>query len=94
MEQIKPPIEDQKEYLVKMAKNLPVLRAAIRITQRELAAKIGITRQSMMAIETGRRPLQWSTYLALVLVFHHFEDSKNLMESLKLFDAGFINQKT
>ena len=80
----------QEAYIEKMVKNLPVLRAAIRITQKELAKKIGITRQSMMAIETGRRPLQWSNYLALVLVFYHYEDSKILMESLSLFDAEII----
>ena len=82
----------QAEYLEKMVKHLPALRAVIRITQRELASKIGITRQSMMAIETGKRPLQWSNYLALVLVFYHYEDTKKMMESFELFDANILQQ--
>lgn len=82
---------NQEEYIDRMVKNLPVLRASIRITQKELAQKIGITRQSMMNIETRRRPLQWSTYLALVLVFQQADDSKKLLESLRLFDGKIIN---
>jgi len=80
----------QKEYMERLIKNLPVLRASVRITQRELAEKIGITRQSMMAIETRKRPLQWSTYLALVLVFQQTEDSALLLDNLKLFSDEFI----
>lgn len=88
----KEPETTKEEYLDKMVKHLPVLRASIKITQRELAKKIGITRQSMMSIETKKRPLQWSTYLALVLVFYHYDDTKKLMESLGLFDADIIKQ--
>ncbi|MEL7566234.1 MAG: hypothetical protein AAGU27_15300 [Dehalobacterium sp.] len=43
----------QEEYLEKMAKHLPVLRASIRMTQKELAKKIGVTRQSMMNMKPG-----------------------------------------
>lgn len=80
----------QEEYLEKMVKQLPVLRASIRVTQKELAKKIGVTRQSMMNIETHRRPIQWSTYLALVLVFQQFEDSRVLLRSLELFDENML----
>ena len=82
---------NKEEYIDMMVKNLPVLRASIRITQKELAQKIGITRQSMMNIENRRRPLQWSTYLALVLVFQQAEESRKLLESLRLFDGKIIN---
>lgn len=82
---------NKEEYIDMMVKYLPVLRASIRITQKELAQKIGITRQSMMNIENRRRPLQWSTYLALVLVFQQAEESRKLLESLRLFDGKIIN---
>jgi len=80
----------QQDYIDRMVKSLPVLRASIRITQKELAQRIGITRQSMMAIETRKRPLQWATYLALVLVFQQSKDSMQLLSSLSLFDEGSI----
>jgi DNA-binding XRE family transcriptional regulator len=54
---------------------------------------IGVTRQSMMLIETRKRPLQWSNYLALVLVFNHYEDTKMLMESLELVDLDVVNRQ-
>lgn len=82
--------KEQEQYLEKMTKNLPVLRASLRMSQRELAKKIGVTRQSMMNIETKRRPLQWSTYLALVLVFQQNEDTKKLLSSLELFDESLL----
>ena len=78
----------QEDFIEKMVKNLPVLRASIRISRRELANKIGITRQSMMSIETRKRPLQWSTYLALVLVFQQSEESREVLERLDLFDGN------
>jgi DNA-binding XRE family transcriptional regulator len=80
----------QEEYLERMVKYLPVLRAALKITQKDLARKIGVTRQSMMNIETKRSPLQWPTYLALVFVFQQNEDTKKLLYSLELFDDKMI----
>jgi DNA-binding XRE family transcriptional regulator len=84
------PIGAQENYLQEMVDQLPVLRTSIRLTQNELAKKIGITRQSMMAIETRKRALQWSTYLALILVFYQYEESKRLIDSLNLFDPDII----
>jgi DNA-binding XRE family transcriptional regulator len=74
----------------KMVKNLPVLQASIRLSQRQFSGKIGITRQSMVSIEIRKRHLPWSLYLALVLVFYQFEDSKKLMGNYKLFDEDII----
>ena len=85
-----PLTQKQEEFIEKMAKHLPVLRASIRITQKDLARKIGVTRQSMMLIETKRRPVQWSTYLALVFVFQQYDDSKKLLDSLEIFDYNMI----
>ena len=83
-------VKIQDEFIDKMVKCLPVLRASIKISQRELANRIGITRQSMMAIETKKRPLQWSTYLALVLVFQQNENSNGILQHLELFDSEML----
>lgn len=87
-----PLTQKQEEYIEKMVKHLPVLRTSIRITQKDLAKKIGVTRQSMMLIETRRRPLQWSTYLALVFVFQQFDDTKMLLDSLEIYDVEILKQ--
>ena len=82
----------QKKYMDIMIKNMPVLRAAMNITQEELAKKVGVSRQTIVSIETRKRPMSWSLYLAMICVFEHHEDSKKLLESLELFDEQFIKE--
>ena len=60
------------------------------MTQAELAEKVGVSRQTIVAIETKKRPMPWSLYLALVCVFEQYEDSKKLFDSFELFDGGFV----
>lgn len=83
-------VELQNEYMDKFIKNLPVLRAAANMTQAHLADKVGVSRQTVVAIETRRRPLPWTLYLAMACVFQNNENSKNMMESFELLDKDFI----
>ena len=49
-----------------LRKELPVLRAKARVSQGEIAEKIGISRQTYSSIETGKREMSWTTFLALI----------------------------
>ena len=80
----------QNKYIERMVKNLPTLRMIVGFTQAQLGKKVGMSRQSIVAIENEKRPLPWSLYLAMVLVFMQNDDAKKLMESLELFDASFL----
>jgi len=61
---------DKKEKLcVNMATNLPVLRAKVRLSQDDLADRLGFSRQTISAIENGKRKMQWSTFTAIALFF-------------------------
>ena len=80
----------QKEYIERMVKNLPILRMSAGLTQAQLGKKVGMSRQSIVAIENRKRPLPWSLYLAMVLVFMQNDDSKKLMESFNLYDEEFL----
>ena len=80
----------QTQYMDKMVEYLPTLRSAAKITQNQLAKKLGVARSTMVAIESQRRPLQWHMYLAMVLVFMQGEDSKKLLDSFELFDGEFL----
>lgn len=80
----------QEEFISLMIKNLPVLRAAVDLTQEQLSAKLGVSRQTIVAIENGKSPLTWSLYLAMVCVFRLYDESEKLMEMLGLFDRIFI----
>ena len=80
----------QNEYIERMVKNLPILRTAAGLTQAQLGKKIGMSRQTIVAIENGKRPLPWSLYLAMTLIFMQNDNTKKLMESLDLFDVNFL----
>ena len=82
----------QQTYTDKMVEYLPVLRAATNITQNQLAKKLGVTRSTIVAIESRKRPLKWHMYLALITVFMQNEDSKKLIESFELYDEKTIKQ--
>ena len=75
-----------KEKLIRnMVDNLLVLRTKLRLKQIELANMIGVTRQTYMAIETGKRPLPWSTFLALILIFSKNKDTNMLMKVFNIY---------
>ena len=82
----------QNEYIERMVKKLPVLRMTAGYTQAQLGKKVGMSRQSMVAIENRKRPLPWSLYLAIVLVFMQNDDSKKLMENFELYDEKFLQE--
>ena len=82
----------QEKYVNAMINNLPILRAAATLTQATLAEKVAVSRQTIVAIETRKRPMPWSLYLALVCVFEQYEKSKKILDSFELFDGDFIKE--
>ena len=77
--------EDRQLLMKKFAENLPVFRSKIAISQDELAAKLGITRQTICAIENGQRTMTWSLFLALVLIFFRNQSTKRLLVALEIY---------
>ena len=68
--------EKQKEILMdKMTQNLPALRAKTGLTQAKLADMIGVSRQTLVAVENGKRKMTWSAFLSCFLVFHKNPDT-------------------
>lgn len=80
----------QYEYIEKMVKNLPLLRTAAGLTQAQLGKILGTSRQTIVAIENKKRPLPWSLYLAMVLIFNQYEGAKILIETFDLFDGEHL----
>lgn len=68
------------EIITNMAENLPLLRMKSGFTQEKLAEMIGISRQTLIAIENKKRQMPWNTFLACLLVFNQNNDTKKLME--------------
>ena len=71
----------KSELMEKFRLELPVLRAKARISQEELSAKVGISRQTYSGIETGRREMTWTVFLALWSFFQLNLSTKDLLES-------------
>lgn len=72
---------DLKRHLINALKNdLPVLRARVGLSQELLADKIGISRQTYSSIETGKREMAWTTFLALVAFFQNNEQTLPMLK--------------
>ena len=59
----------KKQVTEIMQEWLPVLRSSINVTQAELGAAIGISRQTCSAIEIGKKEVSWTVFLSMFLFF-------------------------
>ena len=81
--------KSEKEELIQtLTGALPVLRAAIGISQGEITEYIGVSRQTYCAFEIGKRQMSWNTFLSLFLFFISNAETNNLLKTKK----GFITQ--
>lgn len=79
---------EAKNQLIKALKNdLPVLRARIGLSQEAIADKIGISRQTYSSIETGKREMGWTTFLALVAFFQNNDQTMQMLKQVN----GLLN---
>ena len=69
----------------RMAENLPVLRKKLKLSQEGLADIIGSSRYTVMLIETKKRKMTWSTYMALVLLFEKNADTNMLLHAFNIY---------
>lgn len=62
--------QERQELTRAMTGSLSILRAAIGISQGELADYIGVSRQTYCALEQGKRAMSWGNVPVAFLVFH------------------------
>ena len=76
---------------MQLVNDLPVLRARIGISQENVAAKIGVLRQTYNSYEANKRPVPWSVCIALITFFNSKtrEMMKNNTYLLELMDEIF-----
>lgn len=81
----------QQLTLIKaLTAELTSLRAKVGISQSEIAAIIGVSRQTYSSIECGKRLMSWSTYLSLVFFFDHNNATHQLIREIKAFPEELI----
>lgn len=66
------------EAIATLRKELPILRVKAKISQEELARKIGVSRQTYSAIETGKQDMTWTTFMALIAFFQNCDSTKDM----------------
>ena len=85
---------DRDKYTALMSQNLQILRLKANLSQEDLANLLGVTRQTISAIETGQRTMSWTVFLALFLLFLNNKDTKQLMIALGIYTkeiSNFVN---
>ena len=78
--------EAQKRLIKIMLRELPAIRAKLDISQLELAERIGVTRQTLSAIETGKREMSWVLFMAMLAFFENNKGSLSQLALIGLFD--------
>jgi DNA-binding XRE family transcriptional regulator len=61
-----------------MAEKLVLLRTNMNMKQKQPATKAGISRQSLYEYENKKRPMTWSTFLALLSIFREYSSTNDL----------------
>ena len=79
-------LERKKELCDILASNLSTLRRKARVTQDELADRLGFSRQTISAIENRKREMQWSTFTVMILFFSRDREIKELMVIMGILD--------
>jgi len=78
--------ERKQELCKTMASNLSTLRAKAGLSQFDLADRLGFARQTISAIESKKRDMQWSTFSAIALFFSKDEEIRQLMTVMGMLD--------
>ncbi len=82
---------DKRKLMKIMAKNLPVFRTKLDISQEDIAKILGVTRQTISAFESGQREMPWSIFLAFVLVFFRNQETKRLLVAFEIYTPELDN---
>jgi len=79
--------DEKLQVMDSFVDELPALRAKLGISQGEVAKRIGVSRQTVSAIESKRRKVTWNLFLSLFVFFISNETTYNMMKLKKGFVA-------
>ena len=74
--------ETKERRVSRLTYDLPVLHASVEISQEELAHQIGGSRQTYNAIETGKKKMTWTVFLALIAYFQNHERTNGIISTM------------
>lgn len=59
----------KEKMMSDLADSMPKLRRRLKISQTDLGEKVGLSRQTISAVERKTTPLTWNNYLAIMMFF-------------------------
>ena len=69
--------KEEKQRLIRcLAKNLKSLRILCGWSQEQAASIVGVTRQTVLAVENGKRTMTWTMFLAFSFLFLENEKTR------------------
>ena len=80
----------RNQLMEQLVDELPVLRARLGVSQADIAEKIGISRQTYNGIETGKKKMNWITFVALIAVFRNNDRTRLMIKGINGFEDEVV----
>lgn len=74
----------QYQCYEEVAKSMPVMRKMLGLTQKDLAERVGVSRQTIATIENTLSFKKWRTFLAVMFVFYFPEKTREYLANLDI----------
>ena len=83
--------DEQRKLEKRLAKELKTLRNLCGWSQETLASVIGVTRQTILAVENGKRDMTWTMFLAFSFVFLGNEKTRKAFMHSGAYTSGLAD---
>lgn len=67
-----------------LEKELPTLRKICKLTQQQLGDMVGVSRQTITNIESGKNEMKWSLFLAFIFLFELDEEAAKYLRQIDI----------
>lgn len=84
--------EEKGKFIANLTAEIPALRAKLGISQGDLAKLIGISRQTLSAIERDERDMSWDTYLSMLFFFDYNKLTHQTIRDIDIFPSQILRR--
>lgn len=86
---------NEKEDIIKaLSNNLPTLRKQLNLSQKDLADKLNISRQTIVNIENNKSNMNWVTAFSILMFFVLNPVTLKLLKPLGVLTDNFIKDSS
>jgi len=82
--------QNKQVHIDKLTENLPMLRAKMKLTQKEFANIIGVSSYTILAIEKKQRKMTWNTFLSILMVCMSNEEMRPILSALGIYSDELV----